>query len=1082
MKKKRNRFWIAYIILIILTLPLAISCPATPETLNSSEDKPYIAPAAPQNLNIQNGLQNRIVLSWDPVVDADLYIIEYSSADQPSEYKRIGETKNTSYEIIANSGNGSVRLDPNQSYFFSVKAITFFGTSSKESEMSDIIEGAMAPEELEVLIFPTNFDITVSWSSPNLLGYDGLPLYDATFELRYKKSDESDWKTISDPKTADVWEEYSFGINEFNLVYNAYYDFEIVMTISSESGPVSISSGVKTAKVSEDYSPSNIKDYVVSTDYPDKIVVSWIFPSWAKEELKDTSCFFIIERCLEGSDDWEVLVDEISAKGVRDPNIHFDGAGDEPNTLKFSYNDFASDSEIIAGKNYIYRITNAVKQTEDIFYRANPDGLVSSPAGSLYYPIVSNLQAEYKYDGDNTAKANVMLSFAMDDELPEGFKWAIRKTIYHPDQKEESILLELDCIDNRFEFEEKLDSNDTCTTRKHEYSYSLVLTYNGNEYGEDLGLFGSDRLVLENKELFDGPVSSLNNRVGRVAISWTEVAGVSLLSPLYSYSFGGGKFVSIDSSDIVRDGNSCSYVFETELDSVSELILRAETSDGQYVSVSTIEAGPLVFPEDFEINSVSGYVSKVELSWISDGLINQDVRYVFEYKNGSGDWIAIDSVDINASSFTFNSEDVDASEFNFRFAVYNTKHEDEGRVISKEAVGYLLHAPENIIATKAEYTDKIVVSWDKVEAASSYNLYAYSDSGLENEILSVNTSDLTYEFISEDSNVSDVYFTVGSIGLDNEPVVQTEFGTSEDAFGNSIADNLGYTFSFNVSSEKDSSGILSPYTRLTWRHVPLATKYVITHMNEANSIDEEITINAKATNYSNGVISYCDNSGEIKAVLDVGGYTITAYEDGREIVSVSDDSVVYRQLNEKEYVNLLNTILRDNLVESGIKDWFPPEGAGEGGRTDDFGDENNGFYVRTPGGKFWSSQNRSDPGWIQFRNNYSHDGIELIYLNTHSGNDNPAGNDIRIWAGDNGGEGYLGIDPLQYIGSMNNAKYPSTVYITAAPDSGFLPANIVIDNIDIINNTGSYNVSINGAENKQVQYSDCSVKISLPTE
>lgn len=1084
MKKKRNRFWIVYIILIILTLPLAVSCPATPETLDSSDDKPYIAPAAPQNLAIQNGLQNKIVLSWDPVVDADLYIIEYSSADQPSEYKRIGETKNTSYEIVANSGNGSVKLDPNQSYFFTVKAITFFGTVSKESEMSDIIEGAMAPDELEVLIFPTNFDITVSWSSPNLLGYDGLPLYDATFELRYKKSDESDWKTISDPKTDNIWEEYSFGINEFNLVYNAYYDFEILMTINSESGPVSISSGVKTAKVSEDYSPSNIKDYDVSTDYPDKIVVSWIFPSWAKEELKDTSCFFIIERSLEGSEDWETLVDEISEKGVRDPNIHFDGAGDEPNTLKFSYDDFASDSKIVAGKKYIYRITNAVKQTEDVFYRANPDGLVSSPAGSLYYPIVSNLKAEYKYDGNNTAKANVILSFVMDEELPDSFKWAVRKTIYHPDQKAENILLELECSDNKFEFEEKLDSNDTCTTRKHEYSYSLVLLYNGEEYGEGFGLFGSDKLVLENKELFDGPVSSLNNRVGRVAISWTEVAGVSLLSPLYSYSFGGGKFVSIDSSDIVRDGNSCSYVFETELNSVSELILRAETPDGQYVSVSTIEAGPLAFPEDFEIDSVSGYISKVELSWNPEGLINQDVRYVFEYKNGSGDWIAIDSVDINASSFTFNSEDVDASEFNFRFAVYNTKHEDEGRVISKEAVGYLLHAPENIIATKAKYTDKIVVSWDKVEAASSYNLYAYSDSELENEILSVNTSDLTYEFIPEDSNVSDVYFTVRSIGLDNESVVQTEFGTSEDAFGNSIADNLGYTFSFNVSSEKDSSGILSPYTRLTWRHVPLATKYVITHMNEANSIDEEITINAKdlSTNYSNGEISYSDNSGEIKAVLDVGGYTITAYEDSREIVSVSDDSVVYRQLNEKEYVNLLNTILCDNLVESGIKDWFPPESPSVSQTYKNMFSKD-GFYVQSATGGTWDYTSQSDaPGWIEFRNNYKHKGIESLYLNTHASTDNPAGNDIRIWADDNGGLGYLGIDHLQYIGSIENADYLSTVYITAAPGSGFLPANIVIDNIDIINNTGSYDVSINGAENKQVQYNDCSVKISLPTE
>ena len=68
--------------MLALTTAIALiilsSCPATVQDLSSSEDKPYIDPGIPQNLQIQNGLSDRIVLSWDPVDDADSYIIEYA--------------------------------------------------------------------------------------------------------------------------------------------------------------------------------------------------------------------------------------------------------------------------------------------------------------------------------------------------------------------------------------------------------------------------------------------------------------------------------------------------------------------------------------------------------------------------------------------------------------------------------------------------------------------------------------------------------------------------------------------------------------------------------------------------------------------------------------------------------------------------------------------------------------------------------------------------------------------------------------------------------------------------------------------
>ena len=115
------------------------SCPATPQSLDASEDKPYIDPAIPQNLQVLNGLENRIVLNWDPVEAADYYIIEYASADEPSEYQRLGTSQINSFEVSLNSGNGAYRLDPNQKYDFTVRAVTYFGTIPRESAASDFV-------------------------------------------------------------------------------------------------------------------------------------------------------------------------------------------------------------------------------------------------------------------------------------------------------------------------------------------------------------------------------------------------------------------------------------------------------------------------------------------------------------------------------------------------------------------------------------------------------------------------------------------------------------------------------------------------------------------------------------------------------------------------------------------------------------------------------------------------------------------------------------------------------------------------------------------------------------------------------
>ena len=248
------------------------SCPATPQSLDASEDKPYIDPAIPQNLQVLNGLENRIVLNWDPVEAADYYIIEYASADEPSEYQRLGTSQINSFEVSLNSGNGAYRLDPNQKYDFTVRAVTYFGTIPRESAASDFVTGAMAPTEIEYLVFPTTDDVRLIWFSPNQYTEDGEALYDATYEIRYSdtESDSSEEEIIqiTEPNINSL----ILGINEKGLVYDHVYDFMITMKIvNDEGGTVDVESEVVTARISENYSPSQISRYTVENERFDYI-------------------------------------------------------------------------------------------------------------------------------------------------------------------------------------------------------------------------------------------------------------------------------------------------------------------------------------------------------------------------------------------------------------------------------------------------------------------------------------------------------------------------------------------------------------------------------------------------------------------------------------------------------------------------------------------------------------------------------------------------------------------------------------------------------------------------------------------
>ena len=112
--------------LLVSIVTLLASCPATPPSLPSSNDRPYLTPATPQNLRVQSGLQNSFVLEWDKVDSADWYVVEYASADQPSEFTMVSSgVRNNRLTITGRNGVGGMNIDPDESYFFSWSLFCF---------------------------------------------------------------------------------------------------------------------------------------------------------------------------------------------------------------------------------------------------------------------------------------------------------------------------------------------------------------------------------------------------------------------------------------------------------------------------------------------------------------------------------------------------------------------------------------------------------------------------------------------------------------------------------------------------------------------------------------------------------------------------------------------------------------------------------------------------------------------------------------------------------------------------------------------------------------------------------------------
>ncbi len=1058
--------------LLVSIITLLVSCPATPPSLPSSNDRPYLTPATPQNLRVQSGLQNSFVLEWDKVDSADWYVVEYASADQPSEFTMVSSgIRNNRLTITGRNGVGGMNIDPDESYFFSVKAVASYGTERRESMPSDIVEGAMAPETIQFLVFPTVRDVTLVWHSPNQLGYDGEKLYEATYTLQYRQSGSANWE--HEIELDDDKDTYEISNNDFSSE-NSDYDFQIYMEIGEEN-PVKVESEIISATLSEDYTPDAISDIEIESGRSDYIGLSWTLPAnWRLMTITREICYFTIERKSADSD-WKKIVDEVTDGQSASIEVKAgDGSAESP--LEFSY----EDKSAIPGETYQYRINYTVMPIpgdDTVYYESNTDQAIEKE-GKLFYPEVEeeNLDASYKSEGP--AQSAVTLSFPADNATLDetlGLRWGVQRSVMHPSSEEAEISI----VDNPvlsgsvFTFTEILNYTEDDSAEEHTYSYNLVLLKADGSVYADFGTFISDEtLKLSVPQIINSVITSPNNRVERIELHWSEnvYEGLDRSTYIYTYQIDGEAPDTISQEKIIYDESGlCSTVIETEKKEPVNISLYVSALGNQYYSTVSTVARVLAFPDDFNLAIISN-PDKVILTWDSTNAITENVQYYYEYsyENGKSGMLEID--DITADTLTIEKGSIpDNSEISVKLLAKNTEYENEGSIDPLVIKGVFISAPENIKASKAVSESEVVITWDAVKNADGYNVYRYLNPDLSDaERIGENIKETT--FTDSNPTLSKPYYTVTALKGTGETEKPFEFESElNTATLENEPVNLGYVFGGTMNAEAetapvDESGMYRPYTVITWDRVPGATKYTISVLGESITVDVSgndhssdftksgnedgiETLSYHVEGLLDGTYTYYDNTGVLRDSLDVTGYTITATNDSFSTENEQVLGTARRQLKPVEYVNLLNSMLYINLKaaveEESITDWYPPKDRVLSTHYKEWSNE--GFYVKTPTGGGRNTSQSDSPGWISMTG-YKHYGT--LTFTTRTGND---GIDIRIWTTDNSiWPYYVGNNQLYYIGYMkNDANAESRQGFVDITGEGYLPAVVQLANINV---------------------------------
>ena len=330
-----------FLLFLLIVSIVLTACPAPAPNLTDEGSVPFQKPQAPVNVVATRGNQDQITLSWDPVENAELYIvygIEGSSfTDEMQPYAYTTNNAITfSYvapgSSLGDSGTGAIEIprafDRNEIYIFCVRSYVSFDESGDYllSDNSDYTEGCFAPESIDFHAVVTKNEIRLYWNSSNLFsllstGSKPSALYKTDFVLQYRDTStgatDTSTKTYSNkPTSSSPWLYAEIPVTG-DFIHNHSYEFSVTMNILDDSGSTkaTVTSAPVNISMTDDLTIVNPITEIKATNgtVARAVLVSWVNPEWSLP-LSRNLAFFKIERSEGETGNFEIILDEISTK------------------------------------------------------------------------------------------------------------------------------------------------------------------------------------------------------------------------------------------------------------------------------------------------------------------------------------------------------------------------------------------------------------------------------------------------------------------------------------------------------------------------------------------------------------------------------------------------------------------------------------------------------------------------------------------------------------------------------------------------------------------------------------------------
>lgn len=1087
----------------ILTLSVLCSCPVTPPVVPPSALNPHQQPDVPQNVNVVSGLNNRIRISWDRVSNADSYQVWFSEAGNPSgrENTLLQHNVTVPSAIVDLSSSFAPVIDSGKSYDFYVVAYRSFNGKGYYSEPSDQVEGAIAPHPEDIYHhgYIKDTEVNIYWNCPTVFSVydDDRTLYASDFTLQYSEDDGITWMDAE--RDSGTEEPYLYHVMDLNQwPQGTVVQFRILMQITASDGSTvtAITSDQFSLLISNDMTPSPVENVEFTQgNSASSIKLSWTVPLWTGGDVNRTNSFFKIERAESGTDDYEVLVDEIGNMSCSDSILERDG--------KFVFSDTSAE----AGKSYDYRILNAAVDTENMLcYTQNETDAYVVTDAYLYQGPVINDGISALVSGSLPNSAEINFSWDYENAIPSDLEWKIERTVIHPDkgEKEEKSFIDaqisLSGEDTYhaeiYSYQESLSCMG-CFYTRHEYVYRPVLVFcDSGEFfasAEDYPAFkitgvqnyvspdDSTHLILASENL----ISDLEvvERINKLELNW--VADEQALNPKYFFIIDDGEQQPL-TNVISGESGKCQSVI-TMNDSRQHKITLVGSADGGYRNILVQDdVNAIGFRSDFTLTASSGntksYIDRISVSWVGPYDENDGIIYTLQVaEDGSENWSDLTEIQMDSLSYDVISLDI-SKDYHFRIKLSDEKHIEDEPVFSSAVYGEFAKVAD-ITASKG-IAGKIEITWNEVENAQSYNVYRFEADASDADPVKFTSSSGSYiDTVSGDNPViagkKYIYLVTAVYNNDETAFADNPASASvSNQFEMEEAGNLGYVYrdigveDFSVTESFETENTLAPYFKITFKMDETNSVYKITAQNDTAGIIVKLSdlTDRNGNIWTNGLAE--DQSGYISldteslmavvnadiGVIDesyaISSFFIQAWQSEDSDVNTTKVQTVdeshYKDLGVYDYLFLVNTALSLEIKKADEQfhsDWWCTTGWFDPDPQVYHGDK---ITITN------SSEASQKQGSIKL-DEYQYNGILL------------SSNYISTWAQDDGGvfnSGYRGTDVLYSIGNdSTNCSVKIDVIKTidiSGKNISFKDAEIKFINIcvDKNNNSGSYDVEI----------------------